>query len=478
MRRMKREGKSISEIARATGRSWPTVKKWLEAKDLSPKPPVAKARPSKLDPYKPKIDRILAEDMHQWRKQRHTAKRIWERLRDEDGADVSQRTVSRYVRKRKQELTRELVGFLDLVWAPGEAQADFGEADVFIKSQRTRVHYFVLVFPHSNVGICQVFPAENAECCMEGLKACFEWLGGVPRRVVFDRASGIAKVLADGSARRTEAFSRFCAHYGFEARFCNAASGWEKGCVEAKVGHIRRELFTPVPSTWTLQRMNEGLFEKCLALSDKDHYAKGVSELCLFEEDRLALLGLPEAAFDVVRWETRRADGYGKVTLGGRHRYSSDPALAGRILTVGIGAWEVRVIDEGGELVCVHERAYGDAPTDTTDPASQLPLICNRPASWANSRVREELPEEVSRFIDSVPEADRRAALRALRDVTAADGWQAAASAAGIALESAGRIDEATLAIAAAWVSGSGPVAYEEEVDLRAYDLAVGLGVA
>ena len=83
----------------------------------------------------------------------------------------------------------------------------------------------------------------------------------------------------------------------------------------------------------------------------------------------------------------------------------------------------------------------------------------------------------MSRFIDSAAEPDRRAALRALRDVAATDGWEAAAGASAVALESAGRIDGDTLAVAAAWAAGDGPVLYEERVDLAAYDRAVGLGV-
>lgn len=476
MRRMQREGMSISEIARQTGRSWPTVKKWLEEPDLSPKPPRRERRDSKLDPYKAKIESILMEDRKVWHKQRHTAKRIWERISAEDGAEVSYSTVRRYVRERKKELALESVGYMDLTWAPGEMQVDFGEADAYVRGTRKRMHYLVAVFPHSNVGLTQIFPAENGECLMEGLRRTFEWLGGVPTRIVFDNASGITKRLKDG-VKKTELFAAFCAHYELDVSFCNPASGWEKGCVEKKVDTIRKNLFTPMPSLWTLDAYNASLWGKCIELSDKDHYLKGIGQLELFEQDKAALRGLPDTAFEVVRWEVHKADKWGKLTLEGRHRYSSGPSFAGLALDVGIGATTVSVLSPAGEVICVHERAYGPAPTDTSDPASQLALLCNKPASWKNSRVREALPEEVARFLDEAAEPDRREALRALRNVSGTEGWQAASAASLLALEGAGRIDEATLACACAWSTGEGPITYEEPVDLAAYDAACGLAV-
>ena len=138
------------------------------------------------------IEQWLAEDRANWRKQRHTATRIWERLRDEHGAEVSLSTVTRAVARLRREFAAERdEAFMDLVWHPGEAQADFGEVDVLLRGVVQRMHHFVLDFPYSNVGLVQLMPGENAECTCLALRNLFEWLGGVPERIVFDNAAGV-----------------------------------------------------------------------------------------------------------------------------------------------------------------------------------------------------------------------------------------------------------------------------------------------
>lgn len=164
IRRMRRNGESIAAIARKQHVSEPTVRKYLRMDDLSEKPPVRRTRGSVIDPYLPLVEQWLAEDRASWRKQRHTATRIWERLRDEHGAEVSLSTVTRAVARLRRESAVEPGGvFMDLVWHPGEAQADFGEVDVLYRGAVQRMRHFVLDFPYSNIGLAQLMPGENAE---------------------------------------------------------------------------------------------------------------------------------------------------------------------------------------------------------------------------------------------------------------------------------------------------------------------------
>ena len=194
IRRLRRNGESVASIARKTHVSEPTVRKYLAKEDLSAVPSVRKPRASVIDPYLPVIEQWLAEDRANWRKQRHTATRIWERLRDEHGAEVSLSTVTRAVARLRREFAAERdEAFMDLVWHPGEAQADFGEVDVLLRGVVQRMHHFVLDFPYSNVGLVQLMPGENAECTCLALRNLFEWLGGVPERIVFDNAAGVGR---------------------------------------------------------------------------------------------------------------------------------------------------------------------------------------------------------------------------------------------------------------------------------------------
>ena len=239
-----RQGDSVAEIARKTGVSRDTVYKYRDMDDFSPKPPARRAQGSKLDPYRPLIESWLDDDMRSGRKQRHTAKRVHDRLVSECGADVSVSTVERCVREIRARRSAEAADaqYLDLVWGPGEAQADFGEADFYVRGMRTTLSFFVMTFPYSNVGLAQVFPGETSECVCQALRNVFEHVGGVPTKIVFDNATGVGRRVG-GGVRTTELFAACSAHYGFRFRFCNPRSGNEKGSVENKVGCVRRNLF-------------------------------------------------------------------------------------------------------------------------------------------------------------------------------------------------------------------------------------------
>ena len=170
IRQLRRDGLSITDIASATGVSRDTVYKYLKKDDFSPQIPSKQKHASKLDPYRSIIESWLDEDKTNWKKQRHTSRRIYQRLTEECGVNVSESAVNRYVRKLKETRKAYEDAYLDLDWAPGEAQADFGEADFYLLGTRRRMRYFVVTFPYSNVGFAQVLPSENSECVCEGLK--------------------------------------------------------------------------------------------------------------------------------------------------------------------------------------------------------------------------------------------------------------------------------------------------------------------
>lgn len=128
----------------------------------------------------------------------------------------------------------------------------------------------MLVFPYSNVGLAQVFPGENSECVCQALKQIFEYVGGVPLRIVFDNAKGIGRRICR-TTHTTELFGRFAAHYDFAYSFCNPYSGYEKGSVENKVGFIRRNLLVPLPQITNIDSFNKSLLNKCMDISNKDH---------------------------------------------------------------------------------------------------------------------------------------------------------------------------------------------------------------
>jgi transposase len=273
IRRRGRRGQSVASIARETGVSEPTVRKYLRMEDLSPEMP--KKGPSEsglLAPYAREIDAWLDGDMRNWHKQRHTATKVYDRLREEHGYEGSYSTVQRYVKKRREEMAeergrRDAQGYLELSWLAGECQVDFGEADFRVRGVVTRGKYLTVTFPHSNVGLTQVFWGETSECVCQGLRNVFEFVGGVPPRAVFDNATEVGRRFGS-EIRVSELFRRFAAHYGLDYSFTNPYSGNEKGNVENKVGAHRRNLFVPIPAFSDVEAFNGRLLEACMALSE------------------------------------------------------------------------------------------------------------------------------------------------------------------------------------------------------------------
>lgn len=158
----------------------------------------------------------------------------------------------------------------------------------------------VMSFPYSDKAYAQVFPSQNQECLLTGMRRIFEYIGGVPARIRFDNMSTAVAQILDGTERRlTEGFTRFMLHYRFQADFCNPASGNEKGNVENKVGYIRRNALVSIPTIISFDEFNKYLFDWCEKDADRPHYLRGVTIQSLWEEEQLKLLKLPEVPYNV-----------------------------------------------------------------------------------------------------------------------------------------------------------------------------------
>ena len=240
------EGMSVREAARVFGVHRDTVRKMLE---YSVPPGYRRQRPArrpKLDPYKGVMDQILEQDLTSPKKQRHTAKRIYERLRDEHGFPGKYTIVKDYVRERRRR-TREM--FVPLSHSPGHAQCDFGEAWVVIGGVERKAHYFALDLPHSDGCYVKAYPAETTESFCDGHVSAFAFLGGVPQSILYDNTTlAVARILGDGRRQRTRVFSELQSHYLSEDRFGRPGKGNDKGKVEGLVGYVRRNFLVPIPS--------------------------------------------------------------------------------------------------------------------------------------------------------------------------------------------------------------------------------------
>lgn len=469
IRDLSKMGYGISEIHSLTGADRKTIRKYLEKDSFSQEPPVTKSRRSIVAPYLDIITEWLEEDQRHWHKQRHTAKRIHDRLVKEYGFTGSYDSVQKFVQRLRKDIQTK--GTQELIWEPGCAQADFGEADFYEDTVCVRRKYLTVSFPYSNDGYSQVFRGETAECVCQGLQDIFNYIGGVPKLIIFDNATGVGRRVMD-QVTETELFSRFRAHHGFLIRFCNPHAGHEKGNVENKVGTSRRNLFVPAPVYHDVEEYNRRLLELHMEKASEPHYKKGALISELFQEDRKHFLPLPAKPFNVCRYETCKADGYGKVCVDGKHFYSTRPENHNKRVMVGIRAHYIDILEPDGELLVRHMRQYGDSRTDTSDYSTSLQMLAKNIGAWTNSGFRKEAPELIREYIDSQSRAERKASIRLLSDLSEQYGLTAALNALEAAIRN-NSVNRSDTAVLAARICGYGiDTPPEPGPPLTVYDLA------
>jgi transposase len=364
------EGMSRRAVAREFGLARKTVSKMLE---YSAPPGYQRQKPvrrPKLGPWQGAIDAILEDDKQRPRKQRHTAKRIFERLRAEHSYTGGYTIVKDYVRSAKiggQEM------FIPLTHAPGEAQADFGEAQVMIAGVEQKAHFKVFDLPHSDDCFVQAFPAETTEAFLEAHVLAFEYFGGVPRRILYDNtALAVARILGDGERKKTRAFSELLSHYLFAEKFGRPAKGNDKGKVENLVGYTRRNFMVPIPRAASWEALNEQFIRD--AMARRAQRLRGHRETIgeRFERDRAALLPLPAARFEACDKTTARVSSISLV----RYRtndYSVPTRYGHRQVLVKAYVHHI-VIVSGSEVIAEHKRSY-EREAAIYDPLHHLALL-------------------------------------------------------------------------------------------------------
>ena len=370
------EGMSTREAARVFGLHRDTVRKMLE---YSVPPGYRRQSPPrrpKLDPYHGVIDRILEEDRRLPRKQRHTAKRIYDRLRAEHGFGGRYTIVKDYVRERRRR-TREM--YVPLSHPPGDAQCDFGQAKAVIGGVEQTIHYFVLDLPHSDACFVKAYPAETTEAFCDGHVSAFSFLGGVPRSILYDNTRlAVARILGDGRRQRTRVFSELVSHYLFEDRFGRPGKGNDKGKVEGLVGYARRNFLVPVPSFPSFDALNAYLEERCLERMGRQLRGHRETIGQRMERDLEALLAFPAVPYDASDKHVSRVSSLSLV----RYRtndYSVPVAYGHREVVVRGYVGDV-VISCGAEVI-----AGIRAHTNATTSSSTLSTTCR---CWSARRER------------------------------------------------------------------------------------------
>jgi transposase len=350
---------SVRALARRHHVHRRTVRQALSSALPPPRQTPVRAAPL-LGPHRETIRAWLTEDLRAPRKQRHTARRIWERLIDECGAVVAESTVRAYVSVVRREFdSNTTLATVPQVHPPGaEAEVDFGAVSVWISGVLTELSMFVMRLSHSGRAFHMCFPSEGQEAFLEGHVAAFARFGGVPGRIRYDNLkAAVVRVLSGRDRIESDRFVAMRSHFGYDSFYCEPGAGGahEKGGVEGEVGRFRRRHFVPVPRVESLGELNALLAAADVA-DDARHIAGRLDTVAMMAEAERAFLRPPPVEpYDPTIPLRAKVDRKARIALRGS-RYSVPARFAGRELAVRLSGQAVTVMD-GAHIVARHERS-------------------------------------------------------------------------------------------------------------------------
>lgn len=374
------EGVSKRQVLRETGMHWRTLEKIL-GHSRPPGYQLSEPRPEpKIGPFRERIAQILDQDRAVHKKQRHSAKRIFERIREEgySGGYTQVKEAVRELRERKREV------FMPLEHRPGEAQVDFGFALAKVGGVLQKIVFFVMCLPHSDAVYVQAFERICTEVLWEGHVRSLRFFGGVPWRITYDNdRTLVAGILGARERKLTDGFLQLVSHYLFDPHFCLVRRANEKGVVESMVRYTRSNFLVPVPEVRDLEELNEHLEARCREELARKLRGKSASKQELLREDQAAFRALPDALFDACRKLSTAADSLSLVRFD-KNQYSVPVNFAHRTVVVN-GYCERVEICHLNERIASHPRLWGKDDVHF-DPVHYLRLLERKPGALDHAR--------------------------------------------------------------------------------------------
>lgn len=375
-----------------------TVQKALASVWPEPRKPLA-PRESRLDPFKPLIDQMLRTDLDAPRKQRHTIKRIFDRLLQEHAAtEVTYTMVRDYVGVRRPQIRIEAgrgpaKAFVPQSHQPAaEAEVDFGEVSVRLRGEQVKCYLFSLRLSYSGKAMHRIFASGGQEAFLEGHVHAFAGLGGIPvGKIRYDNLkAAVASVLGFSRARtETERWTAFHSHMGFEPFYCQPGieGAHEKGGVEGDIGFFRRNHLVPVPEVGSLAELNAqvdawDLADEARRIGSRAHT---VGEAFAIEQPLLR--PVPAEAFETGLMMAVRVDRYSQICVR-TNRYSVPARFIGRKVRVMLRASELVVYDRQQE-VARHERLLAKA-SSRLDLDHYLEVLVRKPGALPGATALEQ----------------------------------------------------------------------------------------
>jgi transposase len=386
IRRARRDGLSIRQIARQFGHSRRIVRHALVHADPHPEPLTRDRSAPKLGPFQAAIDQILVDDQTAPLKQRHTAAQIYRRIRGEQGYDGGYAQVQRYLRKHRRRYEET---FIPLGHLPGQRlEADFGHIHVDFPDGRRLVPFLVATWAYSNAPFVLALPFERTEAILEGMVAAFEFFGAVPKEIWWDNPKTVATLILLGRERQCQPrYAALASHYVFAPRFCMPARGNEKPDAESTVKAVQKRFATPVPQVANLDELNTFFRKRCEA--ERDRVVQSLLGPFAIKdrlaEDLAAAAPLPKHRFDpcVIR-QAVAVDKYQTVAFDG-NRYSVPRSFAFQMVKVKAYVTKI-VIVAHDQVIASHERC-SQKQTMILDPIHYLATLGRKPGALDHSPV-------------------------------------------------------------------------------------------
>ena len=396
-------GQNISEMARMTGHSRNTIKKAIRGEPWGYKERAHQPFPV-LDKCLTVINGWLTGDKDKPKKQRHTARRVYNRLVEEQGYQGSEPTVRRYVRFAKMTLGIDTpCAFIPCDPEAGhEGEVDWGTATAILAGEEIRLKFFCMRSKYSGKHFVRFYFCERQQAFFDAHIHAFSFFGGIFPTLIYDNlTTAVNKVLRGRERIEQEGFGKFRAYYSFDARFCNPDSGHEKGGVEGLVGFARRNYMVPVPEAASLEELNEKILRQCASYGNHKMAGRDRTVNEFYEKEKAHLLSLPETVFSNVKTSAGRADKYATVIVD-KNRYSVPSRYAGFRLKALHYADRVEIFI-GAKRVATHERSYGNNKW-ILNPDHYLDLIEQRPMAFNSARPirqwRKSWPQSLNKLLE------------------------------------------------------------------------------
>jgi len=336
------------------------------------------------------IEAILEADQTAPRKQRHTAHRIWYRIRAEmPGVNVAESSIRRFVRERKIQL--RLVGqetFIpqSYVWG-GEAQVDWYEAYADICGEREKAYVFCMRSMASGGAFHCAFPHASQQAFLEAHERAFAYFSGVFKTLRYDNLkSAVKKILRGHQREETTRFIAFRSHWGFQSEFCTPGEGHEKGGVEGEGGYFRRNHLVPVPKVASWEVLNLFLLEA--SRNDEQRFIGERTQTvgAGMNLEREHLRALAEEGFDLaaVHFPHVNTSGCVKVLTN----FYSVPLPVGLEVQAKVHSAYVEIWYQGG-CVARHERCF-KRQQKVLNLEHYLDALTKKPGAFAGSTALEQ----------------------------------------------------------------------------------------